>query len=58
VYNVITNNGPARGVYFDFLPYTQEAGGMEHLGLFVCEQNPDGAAECIREAIEEAASES
>lgn len=57
VYNVITNNGPARGVYFDFLPFTQEMGGMEHLGLFVCEQDPEGAAAQIRAAIEETALE-
>ena len=53
VYNVIANNGPARGVYFDFLPYTQALGGMEHLGLFVCERDPLTAAALIREAVEE-----
>jgi galactose-1-phosphate uridylyltransferase len=53
VYNVITNNGPARGVYFDILPYTQEMGGMEQLGLYVCEQDPFAAAAFLREAVEE-----
>jgi galactose-1-phosphate uridylyltransferase len=57
VYNVITNNGPAGGLYFDFLPYTQAIGGMEQLGLFVCEQDPVTAAALIREAIGEEAKE-
>ena len=26
-YNVITHNGPGAGLYFEFLPYTQEEGG-------------------------------
>jgi galactose-1-phosphate uridylyltransferase len=53
VYNVIANNGPAQGVYFDILPYTQEMGGMEQLGLYVCEQDPIAAAALLREAVEE-----
>ena len=57
VYNVITNNGPARGVYFDFLPYTQETGGMEQLGLFVCEEDPVRAAAYIREVLKEKSTE-
>ncbi len=56
-YNVITNNGPAQGVYFDFLPYTQEIGGMEQLGLFLCQEVPVRAAEYIREAIQEKSTE-
>jgi len=52
-YNVITNNGPAQGVYFDFLPYTQEIGGMEQLGVFLCQEDPARAATDIREALQE-----
>jgi galactose-1-phosphate uridylyltransferase len=52
-YNVITNNGPGAGLYFGFLPYTQEIGGAEQLGLFVCQQNPDDAAAHIRELLDQ-----
>jgi galactose-1-phosphate uridylyltransferase len=47
-YNVITNNGPGAGLYFEFLPYTQEIGGMEHLGLYSCQGNPSLMAHRIR----------
>ncbi len=50
-YNVITNNGPGAGLYFEFLPYTQEIGGVEHLGLFVCQGLPEPAAATLREII-------
>lgn len=43
-YNVITNNGPGAGLYFEFLPYTQEYGGFEHLGLYICQGNPGDVA--------------
>jgi galactose-1-phosphate uridylyltransferase len=51
-YNVITNNGPGAGLYFEFLPYTQETGGLEHLGLFVCQELPQRAAARICSLIE------
>jgi hypothetical protein len=50
-YNVITHNGPGAGLYFEFLPYTQESGGFEQLGLFVCQAEPEAAAAQIRHAI-------
>lgn len=50
-YNVVTSNGPGAGLYFDFLPYTQEIGGVEHLGLFVCQELPERAAEHLRESV-------
>jgi hypothetical protein len=52
-YNVITSNGPGAGIYFEFLPYTQETGGFEHLGLYVCQHNPIGTAVRIRELLKE-----
>jgi hypothetical protein len=52
-YNVTTNNGPGAGLYFEFLPYTQEFGGFEHLGLFVCQGNPQNTATQIREFLEQ-----
>ena len=52
-YNVIAHNGPGAGLYFEFLPYTQETGGFEHLGLYVCQQNPKMAAARISELLSE-----
>ena len=52
-YNVITNNGPGAGLYFEFLPYTQEVGGMEHLGLYLCQGNPGDTAIQIRSILAE-----
>lgn len=47
-FNVITHNGPGAGLYFEFLPYTQETGGLEHLGLSVCQADPVQAAAELR----------
>lgn len=52
-YNVITNNGPGAGVYFEFLPYSQEIGGFEKLGLFACQGSPKSAAVRIRGLLKE-----
>jgi len=52
-YNVITNNGPGAGLYFEFLPYTQEMGGFEQLGLFVCQGNPNSCSVQIREFLDD-----
>jgi galactose-1-phosphate uridylyltransferase len=51
-YNVITNSGPGAGLYFEFLPYTQEIGGFEHLGLYMCQGNPQDTAEQLRLILE------
>jgi hypothetical protein len=50
-YNVITHNGPGAGLYFEFLPYTQEMGGFEHLGLYLCQGNPLISATSARTVI-------
>ena len=50
-YNVIGNNGPGAGLYFEFLPYTQESGSFEHLGLVVSEADPGIVAEELRRTI-------
>ena len=47
-YSVITNNGLGTGLYFEFLPYTQEDGGFEHLGLSVCQAEPVKSAAQLR----------
>jgi galactose-1-phosphate uridylyltransferase len=50
-YNVTVNNGPGAGLYVEFLPYTQETGGFEKLGLWVCQNNPHNVAAQLRETI-------
>lgn len=50
-YNIITHNGPGAGLYFEFLPYTQETGGLEHLGLWVCQEEPQSAAAAIKDLL-------
>ena len=50
-YNVITHNGPGAGLYFEFLPYTQEQGGLEQLGLSICQMEPEKAAQDIRKQL-------
>jgi galactose-1-phosphate uridylyltransferase len=51
-YNVVVHNGPGAGLYFEFLPYVQEIGGAEHLGLFVCQGNPTSVAAWLRECAD------
>jgi UDPglucose--hexose-1-phosphate uridylyltransferase len=50
-YNIVTHNGPGAGLYFEFLPYTQEMGGFEHLGLYLCQGNPQASAAYARELL-------
>ena len=51
-YNIVAHNGPGAGLYFEFLPYTQEQGGFEQLGLAVCQADPLRTAEQIRVVLE------
>ncbi|HMQ53214.1 MAG TPA: hypothetical protein PKE64_12355 [Anaerolineae bacterium] len=50
-YNVITFNGPGAGLYFEFLPYTQEIGGLEQLGLWICQGNPQSVAKQLQDTL-------
>jgi hypothetical protein len=43
-YNFIVHSGPGAGLYIEFLPFTQETGGFEHLGLWVCQGSPEQSA--------------
>ena len=52
-YNVLFHTGPGAGIYVEFLPHTQETGGMEQLGLWVCQDTPDGSAAVLREYLGE-----
>ncbi len=49
-FNIVSNTGA--GIYFDFLPFTQEFGGFEHSGLYLCQMTPDQAHRLISEKIE------
>ena len=51
-FNVVAHNGPGCGLYFEFLPYTQEQGGLEQLGLAVCQARPDQAADHLRQILD------
>jgi glycosyltransferase involved in cell wall biosynthesis/galactose-1-phosphate uridylyltransferase len=55
-YNVTVSNGPGAGLYCEFLPYTQETGGFEHLGLWVCQDSPQRVAPHFRDFLAAAAS--
>ena len=50
-YNILAHNGPGAGLYFEFLPFTQEEGGLEKLGLHVCQMDPVTAASDILRAL-------
>ncbi|MBG0783943.1 MAG: hypothetical protein H0S79_02460 [Anaerolineaceae bacterium] len=50
-FNVITHNSSVGGLYFEFLPYTQETGGYEQLGLVSCQSDPLQAASRLKSLI-------
>jgi galactose-1-phosphate uridylyltransferase len=50
-FNVVVHNGPGAGLYFEFLPYTQEEGGLEKLGLVICQQTPGAVALHVRQLL-------
>jgi hypothetical protein len=51
-FNITLHNGPGAGLYFEFLPFTQPMGGLEHLGLYVCQEVPQRAADWLREYLD------
>ena len=50
-YNITINNGPGAALYIEILPYTQETGGFEHLGLWVCQDNVNNVAKNLKREI-------
>ncbi len=40
-YNLVLHNGPIGGLYLELLPWTQEYGGYEQQGLFICAGTPE-----------------
>lgn len=47
-YNVLVHTGPGAGLYLEFLPFTQETGGYEQLGLWVCQGEPVDSAGILK----------
>jgi galactose-1-phosphate uridylyltransferase len=47
-YNIVVHAGPGAGVYVEFLPYTQEVGGLEQSGLWICQASPNPVAQQLR----------
>jgi hypothetical protein len=47
-FNLIAHNSGAGGLYFEFLPYTQETGGFEQLGLYLSQARPEQTASFYR----------
>ncbi|HRF43337.1 MAG TPA: hypothetical protein PLD30_03720 [Candidatus Competibacteraceae bacterium] len=50
-FNMTINNGPGAGLYLEFLAHTQEIGGFEQLGLWVCQESTTNAAAYLREKL-------
>jgi hypothetical protein len=50
-YNITVSNGPGAGLYCEFLPYTQETGGFEQLGLWVCHDSPPNVASHLQQFL-------
>lgn len=50
-YNVLFHTGPGAGIYLEFLPWTQENGGFEQLGISACQGEPEQAAAVLRRAL-------
>ncbi len=50
-FNLTVNNGPGAGLYLEFLAHTQEMGGFEQLGLWVCQESVVNAAAYLRDVL-------
>jgi galactose-1-phosphate uridylyltransferase len=47
-WNLLFHNGIAEGLYVELLPYTQEWGGYEGLGICLCSGSPEASVDAIR----------
>lgn len=52
-YNLVYHTGPGCGIYLELFPRAQKIGGLEQLGTWVCEADPQYCAERLRRAIVE-----
>ncbi len=50
-YNLAFHTGPLGLLYIEILPWTQPYGGFEHLGHFLCQEEPETTARCYREVL-------
>jgi galactose-1-phosphate uridylyltransferase len=50
-YNLIFHLHPATGAYVEILPFTQEVGGYERLGVYLSHATPETSAQMYREAL-------
>ncbi len=51
-YNLVVHSGPIGQLYIEIHPYTQELAGLEHLGLYVCQDTPENSAKELRLSME------
>lgn len=50
-YNMAIHSGPGCGLYVEFFPRSQQMGGLEYLGTWLCEATPQHCAHMLRQAI-------
>jgi galactose-1-phosphate uridylyltransferase len=50
-YNIVAHNAAGAGLYFEFLPHTQGDGGLERLGMSICQEDPYQCARRIRSVL-------
>jgi galactose-1-phosphate uridylyltransferase len=50
-YNWIIHEGDIGGMYVEVLPWTQEIGGYEQLGIYLCQGRPESTADYYRGLI-------
>lgn len=50
-YNIAFHTGPVGLSYIEILPWTQPYGGFEHLGHFLCQEEPETTAQAYREIL-------
>lgn len=46
-YNLVVHNGPGGGLYVELIPWTQQYGGYEQLGLFIVQGTPTYSHELV-----------
>lgn len=52
-YNLVFHTGPIGGMYIELLAYTQQVGGYEHLGIYICQGSPELTTNAYRKALAE-----
>ncbi|MDI6760313.1 MAG: hypothetical protein QMD05_05765 [Candidatus Brocadiaceae bacterium] len=50
-YNWVIHEGDIGGMYVEILPWTQEMGGYEQLGMYLCQGRPESTVNYYRELI-------